>query len=154
MDTAVAKAFIMSAQTTFKEMFGMAAEAQAPKELAANEDHGWDVTGLVGIAGQGQGVVAVRLTHELLSRLLAGSGVVAGSDGERRELEGGLVGELINIIAGHAISAIKGVNLDIAPPVVVRGPNHKIGWPGIATVLQLPFKLAEGSFEVDLCLKL
>ena len=154
MDTSVAKAFISSAQTTFRDMFCMAAEPQAPSELTPNDDHGWDITGLVGLAGQGQGVVAIRLTHDLLGKLLAGSGVVASTDAERRELEGGLVGELCNIIAGHATSALSTVSLEIAPPVIVRGPNHKIGWPAIAPVIRLPFALPSGRFELDLCITL
>ena len=109
--------------------------------MGASEDHGWDLTGLVGLAGQAQGVVAIRLTQSLVAGLLAGSGVAAGGDEERSQLEGGLVGEMTNIIAGSAISAIHRLDMEIVPPVVVRGPNHKIGWPAIAPVIALSFRL-------------
>ncbi len=153
MDETLAKAFRASAITTFKDMFGLAAEPEPLRALAPDEDHGWDITGLIGLAGQAQGVMAVRLTTPLIRSLLAGTGVESSNDAERRELEGGLVGELTNIIAGHATSALSAINIEIAPPVVIRGANHRIGWPNIAPVEQLRFRLPDGGFEVDLCIK-
>jgi len=153
MDDKLVDAFRASAQSTFMEMFGIAATAESPRIVDNSEDHGWDITGLVGLAGEAQGVVAVRLTHMLATSLLEGSGVVANSDKERRELETGLVGELTNIVAGAAISALTGQNVEIAPPVIIRGPNHHIGWPAIAPVIGISFGLPVGGFEVDLCVK-
>lgn len=154
MDERLVRAFGTSAEQTFNDMFGLKAKAEAPALLVESDDHGWDITGLVGLAGQGQGVVAVRITKELVGRLLQGTGVEVGGDAERKELEGGLVGELTNIIAGKATSALKGLDIEIAPPVVIRGPNHKIGWPAIAPVIRLRFSIPEGAFEVDLCMKI
>jgi chemotaxis protein CheX len=158
MDASIVAAFGHAAKSTFKDMFGLEAVDGESRELGASEDHGWDLTGLVGLAGQAQGVVAIRLTQSLVAGLLAGSGVAAGGDEERSQLEGGLVGEMTNIIAGSAISAIHGLDMEIAPPVVIRGPNHKIGWPAIAPVVALAFRLPgkgpSGGFEVDLCIRL
>ena len=154
MDDRIAKAFTGSALTTFKDMFALDAQSGQARVLTPDESHGWDVTGLIGLAGQAQGVMAVRLTHELLGRLLTGTGVVASTDQERKELEGGLVGELTNIIAGHATSALRGLNIEIAPPVVIRGANHHIGWPSIAPVQCFSFSIPGGAFEIDLCINL
>ncbi len=153
MDASIVAAFSQAARSTFKDMFGLDAVESGSRELGTAEKHGWDLSGLLGLAGQAQGVIAIRLTQPLVAGLLAGSGVVAGSDEERNQLEGGLVGEMTNIIAGSAISAIKGLDIEIAPPVVVRGPSHTIGWPAIAPVVALSFKLPAGSFEVDLCIR-
>jgi chemotaxis protein CheX len=153
MDTSLIGAFGSSAQATFKEMFGLEAIAEAPRELRSEEEHSWDITGLIGLAGEAQGIVALRLTHGLAVGLLASTGVTASGEKEERELEGGLVGEMINIIAGHATSSMASLNMEIAPPVVVRGPNHRIGWPSIGPVIALDFKLPGGSFEIDLCVK-
>jgi chemotaxis protein CheX len=153
MDTSLIGAFGSSAQATFHEMFGLEATAEAPRELSPQEEHSWDITGLIGLAGEAQGIVALRLTHGLAVGLLASTGVTAAGEKETRELEGGLVGEMINIIAGHATSSLSSLNMEIAPPVVVRGPNHRIGWPSIGPVVALGFKLPGGSFEIDLCVK-
>ena len=153
MDASIVAAFSRAARDTFKDMFSLEAVESGSRELSASEDHGWDLSGLLGLAGQAQGVIAIRLTQSLVAGLLAGSGVAAGGDEERSQLEGGLVGEMTNIIAGSAISAIHGIDIEIAPPVVIRGPNHKIGWPAIAPVIALTFKIPAGSFEVDLCIR-
>jgi chemotaxis protein CheX len=155
MDEGIAGAFKTAAERTFREMFGLAARMTSMEETASSDERGWEMTGLVGLAGQAHGVVAVRLTFALVDTLLARSGVdsASGAD-EKRQLEGGLVGEMINIIAGQAASALRGLDVEIAPPVVVRGPNHKIGWPAIAPVVAITFALDEGSFELALCVKI
>jgi len=151
MDDRLLGAFRTAAQSTFKDMFGIDAVAKAPVELSAHGEHGWDITGLLGMAGQVHGVVAFRLPGSLAAALLAKTGV---DEGDRRSLESGLVGEVTNIIAGSASSNISGFEFEIAPPVVVRGPNHKIDWPSIAPVIALGFTTPDGSFEIDLCAKL
>jgi CheY-specific phosphatase CheX len=154
MDQRIVSAVAEASKSTFRDMFGIEASFQGARELAPSEEHGWELTGLVGLAGKVQGVIAVRLTETLAARLLAGSGVDTADEGERRQLEGGLVGELCNIVAGAASSS-GGLDFEIAPPVVVRGPNHKIGWPNLGPVASLVFELgAEGGFEVDVCAKL
>jgi chemotaxis protein CheX len=153
MDASIVAAFSNAARSTFKDMFALEAVETGSRELGPSEDHGWDLTGLLGLAGQAQGVIAIRLNQSLVAGLLAGSGVAAGGDEERSQLEAGLVGEMTNIVAGSAISAIRGLDMEIAPPVVIRGPHHKIGWPAIAPVVALSFKLPGGGFELDLCIK-
>jgi chemotaxis protein CheX len=155
MDDGMAGAFRTAAERTFKEMFGLDARMTGMEETASSDERGWEMTGLVGLAGQAHGVVAVRLTFALVDMLLSRSGVEVSSGAEeRRQLEGGLVGEMINIIAGQAASSLRGLDVEIAPPVVVRGPNHKIGWPAIAPVVAISFALDEGSFELALCVKI
>jgi chemotaxis protein CheX len=151
MDDKLLGAFRSAAQSTFKEMFAVDAVAKSPVELSSHGEHGWDITGLLGIAGQVHGVVAFRLPASLASALLAKSGV---DEGDKRSLESGLVGEVTNIIAGSASSNISGYEFEIAPPVVVRGPNHKIDWPSIAPVIALGFTTPDGPFEIDICAKI
>jgi chemotaxis protein CheX len=153
MDEVMAEPFRAAAERTFKEMFGLEARMSGTSEIPASDDHGWEMTGLVGLAGQAHGVVAIRLTFALVDKLLAGTGVASAGGDEKRQLEGGLVGEMINIIAGQAVSSLRGLDVEIAPPVVVRGPNHKIGWPAIAPVIALSFALPEGDFELALCIR-
>jgi chemotaxis protein CheX len=157
MDSSIVEAFSHAARDTFKEMFGLDAVDTGSRELDASKNHGWDLTGLLGLAGQAQGVVAVRLEQSFAMGLLADSGVGADGDEERERLESGLVGEITNIVAGSAISSIRGFDIEIAPPVVVRGPNHMIDWPEIAPVIALSFTVSgkgpSGRFEVDLCIR-
>jgi chemotaxis protein CheX len=155
MDDGISGAFKAAAERTFKEMFGLEARMTGMAEIPSSDEHGWEITGLVGLAGQAHGVVAIRLTFALVERLLSATGVDASAgEAERRQLEGGLVGEMINIIAGQAVSALRSLEVEIAPPVVVRGPAHKIGWPSIASVIAISFAAGDGGFELDLCIKI
>ncbi len=69
----ITAAFVHAAKSTFKDMFGLEAVESDSRELGLSEDHGWDLTGLVGLAGQAHGVIAIRLTQSLVAGLLAGS---------------------------------------------------------------------------------
>ncbi len=153
LEKRIIEVFTESTRNTFREMFGLDASFLGSKEISSEADHGWDITGLVGLAGQAQGVIALRLTAGLLDLLLDGSGIEVSGTEERLQLSGGLVGELTNILAGSATSALKGIDVTIAPPVVIRGPSHEIGWPAIAPVMALSFGLPKGKFEIDLCLR-
>jgi chemotaxis protein CheX len=157
MDPSIVAAFGQAVKDTFRDMFSLEATEAGSRELKSADGRGWDLSGLVGLAGQAQGVVAIRLTQALVEGLLEGSGVSAGSGEERLQLEAGFVGEMTNIIAGSAISAIRGFNIEIAPPVVIRGADHVIGWPAISPVVALSFTLPKGKaasgFELDLCIK-
>ena len=153
MEKDLIAAFAQAAKRTFKDMFNIDAMEAGVRELSSSEDHAWDITGLVGIAGQVQGVIAIRLAQPLVSSLLSGSGVAVSGAEESHQLEGGLVGEMSNIIAGAAVSAIRDLEIQITPPVIVRGPNHKIGWPNIAPVVAISFEFPAGGFEVDLCIR-
>jgi len=63
-----------------------------------------------------------------------------------------MIGELVNIVAGNATTAIDG-SIDISPPVVVYGQNHNIAWPKTIPVIAIPFTTAMGPFEVAVCFK-
>lgn len=154
MDQTLATAFSAAARSTFEEMFGVAAVAEPPRDGDPHRDHDWDMSGLIGFAGEAQGIMAVRLTKAFAAALLAGSGVETADEKERRELEGGLVGEMTNVIAAKASASIPGRNVEIAPPVVVRGINHKISWPGIAPLITIGFAVPAGRFELDICVRL
>jgi chemotaxis protein CheX len=153
MDQRFFDAFTLSTKNTFREMFGQEARPGSTRELSPADEQGWDVSGLIGLAGEVQGVVALRFPRALVDKLLVGTGVEIGDGDERDQLEGGLVGEITNIVAGSAATSLKGINFEIAPPVVIRGPKHKIGWPAIGPVVSTPFSLAWGNFELDLCVK-
>ena len=115
--------------------------------------HRWEISGLIAITGDTRGVVAIRLHHRLVDKLLEKSGVTVTEDDERSEIINGMVGELINIVSGNAISEIEGYQLDISVPVIVQGENHTIGWPKIAPVISIPFRTVAGDFEVSVCFK-
>ena len=95
MDASIVAAFSQAAKDTFRDMFSLEARRRALRELKPSEGHGWDLSGLVGLAGQAQGVVAIRLNQ--VPRRGAARGLRRrrrGAESERVQLESGLVGEM------------------------------------------------------------
>ncbi|NLJ45834.1 MAG: chemotaxis protein CheX [Treponema sp.] len=153
MDASIINPFIAATAAVFKEMFGLDAAPDKPYVLEESSDSKWEISGLIGLAGAAQGIVAVRLPPGLAETLLGRTGMTFKTDDEKKQMVGGLVAELTNIVSGNAAGRFKDINLDIAPPVVVRGDKHQISWPKIAPVLAVPMKTEAGSFELDVCFK-
>jgi CheY-specific phosphatase CheX len=145
--------FFSAAGDVFLQMFGLDAKAGRPRELAGSEDHGWGISGILGLAGQAQGIISLRLPMTLADNLLAISGVETSSEQERMATAAGLVSEMTNIIAGSAVSSFTELDLDISPPVVIKGVNHQITWPKIAPVIATRFETDKGAFELCVCFK-
>ncbi len=143
--------FFDAAKAVFSQMFGIEAKAGAPRTLEGSEDHAWEISGILGVAGSAQGVVAVRLPTGLVDELLKASGVETSGEQDRLATASGLVAEITNIISGNAIGEYAGMNLDISPPVVIKGKNHQITWPKIAPVVAVVFSTSLGQFEVAVC---
>lgn len=137
---------------TFSEMFQMdvtAGEAYAfQREIA----HRWEISGIIGVTGGYQGVVAVRLSGLLASKLLDKTGVEAASEEEREDILYGLVGEITNVVAAKTTNSLT-EHVEIAPPLVVYGQNHSIAWPRTIPVICIPFVTSMGPFEVAVCFK-
>jgi chemotaxis protein CheX len=151
MDAAIVNPFISAASSVFKEMFNLGAIPDKAFVLNEVPDSKWEISGLIGLAGAAQGIVAIRLPVGMAENLLGRTGMNFKTDEEKAQMVAGLVAELTNIVSGNAASLFKNINLDIAPPVVVRGEKHQISWPQIAPVLAIPFKTESGNFEVDVC---
>lgn len=134
-------------------MFGINAVNGAPFLMEQLHNHRWEVTGLIAITGGTTGIIALRMHHILVEKLLDKSGLNVSSPEERHELLNSLVGEVINIICGNALLEVKGYKINISVPVIVQGENHRIAWPTIAPVVGIPFRTNQGDFEVDVCFK-
>jgi len=152
-DTDFAGPFFKAAGEVFEQMFGLGSKAGTPRVLGSSEDHGWGISGILGLAGQAQGIISLRLPLALADNLLSMSGVETNSEQERMATAAGLVSELTNIIAGNAVSTFSGLDLDISPPVVIKGVNHQITWPKIAPVIAARYETEKGAFELCVCFK-
>ena len=153
MDASIINPFIAATVSVFKEMFSLEAAPEKPYVLQESTESKWEISGLIGLAGAAQGIVAIRLPPGMAELLLGRTGLTFKTDEERRQMVGGLVAELTNIVSGNAAGRFLKINMDIAPPVVVRGENHQISWPKIAPVLAVPIRTSAGAFELDVCFK-
>lgn len=154
MSTSVLEPFQAAVGDVFRFMFGLEATPQPGHELTRGGDHEWELSGFLGLAGQAHGVMALRFPRSLADALLALSGVESSGEQERLATVAGLVGELTNIVAGGAVCSFPSVDIEISPPIVVKGANHQITWPGVAPVYATRFSTPKGDFELGVCLQL
>jgi CheY-specific phosphatase CheX len=138
MNSTAVQPFFDAASAVFSQMFGI-------------EAHLWEISGILGIAGSCQGVVALRFPLKLVDELLRASGVETSGELDRLATASGLVAEMTNIVSGNAIGSYAGMSLDISPPVVIKGKNHQISWPKIAPVIATAYETALGPFELAVC---
>ncbi|MFH2113129.1 MAG: chemotaxis protein CheX, partial [Spirochaetota bacterium] len=64
-DANFTRPFFSAAEEVFLQMFGLNAKAGGSRELVGSEDHGWEISGILGLAGQAQGIIALRLPMAL-----------------------------------------------------------------------------------------
>ncbi|MBN2626296.1 MAG: chemotaxis protein CheX [Spirochaetales bacterium] len=147
--------FLDSTINLFNNMLGQEPRVGQKVLLKSLHTHRWDISGVIGITGSAEGVVALRLTRRMVEALLERSGLSpeGGQEEESREIISSMVGEMTNVIAGNALGSIKQFEMDITVPFVVQGQDHSISWPRNNPVIAIPFSSALGHFEVDVSLK-
>lgn len=138
--------FIEATVGMFKTMLGMDCEYLTPYLLNRNPDHDWDISGIIGIAGDTKGVVVISFTGELAAE--ATSRLVGRKVGSDDPDVIDVVGELVNIVAGNAKKGLEQYRLSISLPSIVRGQEHQIAWPSDIPIVGIPFKTSTGKFHL------
>lgn len=115
--------------------------------------HRWTISGIISLTGESNGVIAIRMSELLTRQLLKKSGLEWKDKEEENNLINEMVGEMINVVAGNAISALDKYDLDISVPLIIQGPNHSIAWPGDTPVVAIPFATTAGPLEINVSLK-
>ncbi len=154
MHAQIVNPFLSATTDLFSNMFGLEVSAGSPYELETHAPHEWEISGVLGVTGGHQGLLAFRLPRLVAEELLKKSGVDIPDEAERKDLVNNMVGELTNIIAGNAAVLFESADIDISPPIVVLGKHHEITWPrGIEPVVGIPFSTSFGQFEINVCVK-
>lgn len=135
--------FVRAVEETYEKMLGAAVRRRTEPFTAPH-----DVTAVVGFAGGRKGAIAISFAEDTACR------VVSRFGGETIERLGpdvcDGVGELLNIIAGRAKSALgreKG-SIDMSLPTVVVGPEHAVHGFKDAPSAQIAFDSELGPFEL------
>jgi chemotaxis protein CheX len=117
----------------------------------AAEQSGWDISGIIGLAGEILGVVVISFPTTLALKLV--------SFLEKRETKiidesvVDLVGEIINIIAGNAKKDLEEHKIAISLPTVVRGARHRFPGPSVTPMVAIPFTCEKGEFSLQVSMK-
>ena len=145
--------FLNATLNLFENMMGQQPKVGTKSIVTNLNSHRWDVSGVIGVTGAAEGIIAIRLTQSLVERLLAKSAIECRDEAELEQVTTSMVGEMANVIAGNALNEISQYRMDITVPIVIQGKNHGISWPAKNPVIAITFLSAQGPFEVDVSLK-
>ncbi len=108
-----------------------------------------DISGLIGLAGEARGSVAVTFPAVLAKRIYAN--MVGQEAADLGEEVRDAVGEIANMIAGGAKASLaqEGFNFRIAIPSIIVGPGHTIDHKGTGPCLVVPFSLEGETFWLE-----
>lgn len=129
-------------------MFNIKANIGKPFLVKQELTHCWNISGIIGIVGDIEGVLVLRLKEEFALKLLNESGMDYDNEEECDELKRALVAEIVNVISGNALPLLTAEHLDITPPIVIQGTNHTISWPSSSPKVGVPFTTDLGTFEI------
>ena len=150
IDANIINPFLNGTIAVFEQMLYMKPDYGKPFLVERGINHRWEITGIIGMVGDGEGIVALRLTNFLLEKLLDKTGLQIDSEEERPSIMNGLISELVNVISSKATAKLKDYEIRLTPPFTVQGKNHKISWPSQTPIIAVPFRTQYGPFEVEL----
>ncbi|MBN1525070.1 MAG: chemotaxis protein CheX [Spirochaetales bacterium] len=152
MDIKYINPFINATINVFEDFFKITPVVQKPYIVKNNEDHEWDVSAIIGIAGEARGAVVISFT-ETLAALLT-SKLVNRPVSSINDDVIDTIGEVVNIIAGNAKKGLEEYRLMISLPSIIKGKNHQLAWPvRNLPIVGIPFKTSEGPFNLSVGLE-
>jgi len=144
--------FIEAVESAFGHLFHLQPRALTPYLVRKEEILDWDISGIIGIAGEAKGVVVLSFPEALaldLTAMLTGEAKTTMDD----EVTDA-VGELVNIITGNAKKGLEEFRLLISLPSIVLGHHHQITWPsGPIPIVTIPFSTTRGHFSLSVGLE-
>jgi chemotaxis protein CheX len=134
------QAFIDVTRNVFKELLHTVVEAQRPYFSNQESYPNWDISGVIGIAGEASGSLVISMKKCLAIKFTQTLTGKSYDDLDDEVIDS--IGEIINIIAGNVKHDFEQkFRLVISLPTVVCGDNHTIQWPyANAHIICIPFK--------------
>ncbi|MBI5017353.1 MAG: chemotaxis protein CheX [Deltaproteobacteria bacterium] len=140
--------FITATLQTLEVMAAVRPTRGAPF-VKADEVAKGDISGVIGLAGDATGSVAVTFPESLAIEIY--SNMVGEAASSLDEGVKDAIGEVANMIAGGAKAGLSqnGFSFRIAIPTVVVGKNHSIEHKGGFPCLCVPFHMREETFWLE-----
>jgi len=137
--------FVESTQNVFHEFFGITPELDTPYFVKKEETLNWDVSGIIGIAGESKGVIVLSFNEKVAVSLV--SKLVGRKVTTLDEDVIDTIAEVTNIIAGNSKKGFEEYRLKISLPSIIKGKEHVVFWPKQdIPILSIPFTVPEGKF--------
>lgn len=138
--------FIESTVDVFRTMLGCDVERTG---LSVHDSFcpEYDITGIIGLSGKANGDVVISFEEKVA--LAATHALIGMRYHEITDDVVDTVGELTNMIAGHAKTSLENLAMSLALPTVIVGKNHSIRFPSKVKPLSLPFQSKWGRFNIE-----
>lgn len=144
--------FIESTLSVFRTMVGIE-PVKGNLYIKKDDEPSFDVSGVIGLAGQAVGSVVISLPEELALEVVSKFLGETKTNIDDDVVDG--VGELVNMIAGSTkkVFSEKGLRFKISIPNVIVGKGHRIKRPSSVPCLGVFFKAGNSTFVVEVALK-
>lgn len=146
MDVRLINPFIASVKNVFKTM--LKTDLLVSKPLIKGKDEVFaDVSAVIGLSGQATGCVVLSFPSSTAVRVAS---TFAGTEMDQNHPDfADALGELANMVAGHAKAQIHDYEISISLPSVIIGREHVISQSRHAPRLALPCDSPLGRFTVE-----
>lgn len=152
MDTKYIEPFVEATIKIFEEFYKETPEMKNPFLFNKSEDLGWDLSAVIGIAGETKGVITISFSKKMVTELTERLVGYKVEDIDDDVIDS--TGEVVNIIAGNAKKGLEQFRLVISLPSIVRGEGHQISWPSNSMpIITIPFSISLGTFHVSVGLE-
>ena len=152
MDTKYIEPFVEATVNIFKEFYDETPEMKNPFIFDKDENMGWDLSAVIGIAGETKGMITISFPKDIIIKLTEKLVGYPVEDIDEDVIDS--TGEVVNIIAGNAKKGLEEFRLVISLPSIIRGEDHKISWPSNSMpIITIPFTISLGTFHVSVGLE-
>ncbi|NTU59524.1 MAG: chemotaxis protein CheX [Deltaproteobacteria bacterium] len=152
MDVRFVNPFITATQHALRTMANLEAERGTPF-LKGSFQASADVSGVIGLAGQAKGAVALSFPWSLARSFYEKITGEELSEGDPAICDA--VGELANVVVGGAKAGVSelGLHFQISVPTVISGKNHVIANRSDTACLIIPFHVEGETFWLQVAIK-
>ena len=138
--------FITSLNTTFRTMLNCETRrGQICLRTAECARH--EVSGVIGLSGRAVGTVVLSLSKEVALKAASTMLMTEATTIDDDVLDA--VGELTNMVAGAAKSALEQYEMMVSLPNVITGRDHEVHFPSNVTPICVPFDTDWGSLSLE-----
>ncbi len=147
--------FITTCQKVFRDFVGLEIIACTPYFIDTEEKPHWDISGIIGLAGEAQGAIVLSLKKELALKIT--ESLTKQPQDDITNIVFDAVGEIINIIAGNVKKELESMfKLYISLPTIIEGQSHDMACLKSRGAYQIciPFKVQDRhSFSLTITLQ-
>ncbi len=149
MDVGYINPFISATVDTYRMMLGC--DLTVGKPIVKKDTiYSHEVTGVIGLTGKAQGIVAVSFPKEVALQTVSQMLAIELTEIDADVADG--IGEIANIVSGYAKQGLMEYALNISLPNVVLGTDNRITAVKGVPIFSIPFSGSLGDFVMEISL--